>query len=125
MIPEWQMEAYERLRTEVVRSAVQDYKHALRKSAKEGRKCDKEKALERFFLSGWGQLLSGDNGEVIIEKCREDFAYVPHPRSNKKMSEETEILICEEYHKGMTIRAVAKKYGVCQETAARCIKKWT
>ena len=70
MIPGWQMEAYERLRTEVVRSAVKDLEKAIKKSKRQGSICNEQIALERWFLSKWGQLLSGDNGEYIIERCR-------------------------------------------------------
>ncbi len=125
MIPEWQMEGYELLRIEIVRAAVQDYKVALRKSAKEGCKCEKEIALENFFLSGWGQFLTGDNGEVIIEKCRADFRFVPLRRGRKKLSEEVEIAVFEDVRNGMLLKDAAKKYGVCPETIQRCVKKWT
>lgn len=70
MIPGWQMEAYERLRTEVVRSVVLDLEKAVKKSNKQGSMCDEQKYLEKWLLSKWGQFLSGDNGEFIIERCR-------------------------------------------------------
>ena len=28
--------------------------------------------IERWFLSDWGQILSLDNGELIIEKCQKE-----------------------------------------------------
>lgn len=124
MIPEWQLDGYERLRTEIVRSAVNDYKAALRRSAREGQKCCKEIALERFFLSAWGQALSGDNGRFIIDKCREDCRFVPHPRSTRKLPIETERGICADYLAGMTQRAIAEKYKVNATTVARCIDRW-
>lgn len=71
MIPGWQMEAYERLRTEIVRSVVKDLERAVRKSERQGAVCDEQKALEKWLRSKWGQLLSGDNGEYIIERCRQ------------------------------------------------------
>jgi hypothetical protein len=123
-IPEWQMEGYERLRIEIVRAAVTDYKAALRRSAREGRKCDKEIALERFFLSGWGQALSGDNGQIIIDKCREDCRFVPSPKSRRKLSIETERAVCADYIKGMSIKELARKYEVATATIQRCIKQW-
>jgi DNA-binding NarL/FixJ family response regulator len=125
MVPEWQLECYERLRIAIMSAAVQDYKAAMKKSAREGRKCEKEIALERFFLSGWGQALSGDNGKLIIEKCRADKRYVPSPRRHSKVTIEMELDVYEDYKKGMTGKALAKKYGVCEETVRRCIKKWT
>lgn len=123
-IPEWQFECYERLRIAIVSAAVQDYKAAIRKSKKDGRKCEKEVALERFFLSGWGQFLSGDNGQLIIEKCRADRRYVPHPRSHGKMSIEKELGVYEDFKNGMTQKEISKKYGICEATVQRCVKKW-
>lgn len=73
MIPEWQMAAYERLQTEIVRSAVKDLRKAIRKSKRLGFVCDEQIKLEQWFLSAWGQLLSGDNGAYIIEKCRQTY----------------------------------------------------
>ena len=70
MMPGWQIEAYERLRTEIVRSVVKDLEKAVRKSKRQGTICDEQKNLEMWFLSKWGQLLSEDNGEYIIERCR-------------------------------------------------------
>ena len=31
--------------------------------------------LEKFFLSEWGQLLSHDLGELIIEKCKQEVLH--------------------------------------------------
>lgn len=70
MIPGWQMAAYERLRTEIVRSVVKDLEDAVKKSKRQGAICEEQKRLEKWLLSQWGQLLSGDNGEYIIERCR-------------------------------------------------------
>ena len=70
MIPEWQMEAYERLRTEIVRSVVKDLEKAIRKSNRQGAICEEQIRLEKWLRSKWGQFLSGDNGEYIIERCR-------------------------------------------------------
>ena len=70
MVPGWQMEAYERLRTEIVRSVVKDLEKAVRKSKRQGAICDEQKRLEGWLRSKWGQFLSGDNGEYIIERCR-------------------------------------------------------
>ena len=70
MMPGWEMEAYERLRTEIVRAVVFDLKKAIRKSNRAGAICEEQKELEKWLLSKWGQLLSGDNGEYIIERCR-------------------------------------------------------
>ena len=70
MMPGWRIEAYERLRVEIVRSVVRDLEKAIRKSNRQGAICEEQKSLERWLLSKWGQFLSGDNGEYIIERCR-------------------------------------------------------
>ena len=54
--------------------AANDYKDALREKLKDPfdpYANGEIIALEKFFLSGWGQLLSGNQGEIIIEKCRQ------------------------------------------------------
>lgn len=56
---------YELIRAAILKQAVKDYKSAL----KWGR--HREIAtLERFFRSDWGQLLSYNHGEYIIENCK-------------------------------------------------------
>lgn len=56
---------YEDLRIAIIRQAVHDYIKALKENdAREAA------SLERFFLSDWGQLLSGGKGEYIIAECR-------------------------------------------------------
>ena len=69
-MPAWEIEAYELLRTEIVRSAVKDLEKAVKKTERQGTMCAEQKKLERWFRSKWGQFLSGDNGEYIIERCR-------------------------------------------------------
>lgn len=56
---------YDMLRFAIIQQAVKDYESALR-----GRDEGKRAALERWFLSDWGQLLSEYMGEQIIEKCK-------------------------------------------------------
>lgn len=56
----------------VVRRAMQDYETALLKGD-----ADAIKSLERFFLSEWGQLISCDNGEFLINQCRQKVAAYP------------------------------------------------
>lgn len=73
MIPGWQIDGYERLRIEIVRSATNDLKMALRKSNREGAICDEQIAMERWFLSGWGQMLCLDMGAYIIERCHQNY----------------------------------------------------
>ena len=57
---------YELIRAAIIRRAVIDYKAALR--YKDYAKIAK---LEKFFLSGWGELLSYGHGEYIIEHTKE------------------------------------------------------
>lgn len=54
------------LRAGILRRAVIDYKQALKK-----RDYYNMEQLEGFFLSAWGELLSGGHGEYIIDHCRE------------------------------------------------------
>jgi hypothetical protein len=49
------------LQTAILQQAVTDWKY--------GGKQTKED-LERWFLSDWGQFLSGDKGEFIIENLK-------------------------------------------------------
>ena len=112
MIPGWQMEAYERLRTEIVRSAVADYQKALRKSHKDGAVCDEQKKLEKWFLSKWGQLLSGDNGEYIIEKCKQTYNTRTYKNGKRQLPDQTQKKIYDDYKKGMKIGEMRKKYNL-------------
>ena len=62
------------LEVAILKVAANDYKEALRGKQKDpfDDKTIKEiKKLEKFFLSNWGQFLSGYQGELIIEKCRQ------------------------------------------------------
>ena len=49
------------LRTAIINQAVYDWH--------KGNKQQKE-SLEKWFLSDWGQFISGDMGEIIVEKLR-------------------------------------------------------
>lgn len=56
---------YERLRLAILQQAVKDYEKALRRG-----KTAVCSALVRWFRSEWGQMLSGDKGELIIAECK-------------------------------------------------------
>lgn len=58
-------DAYEALRLAILRQAATDYSMALRK-----RKSAECAAMVRWFRSEWGQVLSGDKGELIIAECK-------------------------------------------------------
>jgi|GEM_PF-3694761 len=52
----------ELLRSAIVITAIEDYRNPKSEYSKE--------SLERFLLSDWGQLLSGDIGQYIVENLR-------------------------------------------------------
>lgn len=56
---------YETLRVVILQQAVKDYELALRKN-----KGADALALERWFMGGWGQTLSGNQGDLIIAECK-------------------------------------------------------
>lgn len=68
----------ENVRAAILRQAVSDYKAALRK-----RNGGAINALERFFMSEWGQMLSGGRGSYIIERCRKCVGTKPKDRNVK------------------------------------------
>jgi hypothetical protein len=57
---------YKYLAIGILKQAATDYQTALRKND-----ADQAAYLERWFMSDYAQLLSGDTGEIIIKKCRE------------------------------------------------------
>lgn len=123
MIPAWQMEAYERLRTEIVKSAVHDYQKALKKTDRIGEVCREQLSLEDWFLSPWGQLLSGDNGELIIEKCRGGYKKTPN-RKNQFLDDETQQRIYREYRDGVGYKAILQRYKLSSNTLYKIVKRW-
>ena len=60
-------DGYTNVRVGILQRAIKDYKRALRREDK-----GTEKHLERWFLSEWGQFLSGNTGEKIIIKARKE-----------------------------------------------------
>lgn len=119
-----QMDAYERLRTEIVRSAVKDLQRAYRKSDRLGGVCKEQISLEKWFRSQWGQLLSGDNGEYIIEKCRKTYKAPTHANGKRRMPDDVQKQICVEYHNKVRPREICKKYGISSETMHQIIRRW-
>lgn len=66
MIDENEVEIWRRV---ILADAVKEYKRALmRDNNYIARK------VEKFFLSDWGQLLSYNHGQYIIEHCRKIIA---------------------------------------------------
>lgn len=60
------------LRCRLIEQTAKQHRFLVKKRAKSKERDrflnDQIKDLERFFRSGWGQLLSGGHGEYIIEK---------------------------------------------------------
>ena len=63
------------LASAIILQAMQDYKKALR-AIRDGKKdCrhrKRKQECECFFLSAYGQMLSLNNGEKIILKCKDE-----------------------------------------------------
>lgn len=123
MIPGWQMEGYELLRTEIVKSAVNDYLKALKKTDRIGEVCSEQLTLEEWFLSQWGQLLCGDNGELIMERCRKNYKGVTL-RENPYTSEETQKRIYRDYRNGVGHNAILQMYKISSNTLYKIVKRW-
>ena len=65
-------QAYETLREAILLQAIRDYKRAVKRC------CEYEKSyIEKFFLSEWGQQLSEERGNLIIEICIEQAKAEP------------------------------------------------
>ena len=67
------LNGYQLLAMAVVNQAAEDYRNELKISGRQGEKTYGALALERFFLSEWGDLLSFGMGEVILEKLQKEF----------------------------------------------------
>lgn len=59
---------YENVRVGILNQAIYDYKTALKKDDN-----GQIQHLEKWFLSEWGQMLSGGNGSYIIEKVKKEY----------------------------------------------------
>lgn len=70
---------YERLRAAILEQAIFDYKKALKKQND-----STIEALERWFLSPYGEFLSDDRGAYIIENCRKCVDMKPKARNVKR-----------------------------------------
>ena len=124
MVPEWQMEAYERLRAEIVRRAVNDYMKALRKSDRLGYVCEEETNLEKWFFTKWGQFLSGDNGEYILERCKSTYKPRVYKNGHKTLPDDVQKKICADYKDGMRLVEISKKYSVSVSRVETALRKW-
>lgn len=124
MVPGWQMESYERLRAAIVKQAVDDYIKALRKSDRLCDICEEQTKLEEWFLSKWGQFLSGDNGEYIIEKCNSSYKPRVHRNGVKTFPDDVQKKICADYKNGMRMVELSRKYGCSITRVQTALRKW-
>ncbi len=68
------MEPYESLANAIIVQAVKDYREALQRLDRHPEKNDynaEVKSLERFFCSGWYQILTDLDGNLLMRKVRE------------------------------------------------------
>lgn len=124
MVQGCQIDEYEALRTEIVRSAVMDLQRAMRKSDRLGFVCNEQIRLERWFLSKWGQALSGDNGEYIIEMCQKSYRNKPHGNGKKQLPDEIQKKIYADYQSGMRKKEICKKYGITSNQCEHIVRRW-
>ena len=69
------MEPYENLANAIVLQAVKDYRDVLARAASHAAKDCYQRSkddLERFFRSGWFEVLTDLNGEVLIQRMNEE-----------------------------------------------------
>lgn len=124
MVEAWQMEAYERLRIEIVRAAVKDLRKALRKSDRLGAVCNEQKDLEEWFLSQWGQLMCEDRGEYILEKCRETYKTRSFGNGKRQLPDDAQKEIYAEWKKRTSFAEINRKYGISQSQLYFIIRRW-
>lgn len=124
MIPAWEMEVYERIRVEIVKSAVNDLQKAMRKSDRIGYVCEEQKKLEAWFLSGWGQMLCGDNGEYILNHCRRTYKTNITKKGKRRITDDVQRKICEDYKSGMRYKAILQKYNISAQTLYDILRRW-
>ena len=114
---------YERLRTEIVRSAVVDLQRELRRSDRLGQVTDEVKKLEEWFLSKWGQMLSGDNGEYIIALCHKTYKLKSRHNQSKPVTKEVEQKAYRDYKAGMPKEKIKKKYNITEYQYFQMIRR--
>ena len=124
MMPGWQIAAYERLRIEIVKSAVKDLQKAMRKSDRFGCVCDKQKSLEEWFLSSWGQLLCENRGEYIVDRCRKTYKSTAPKKEKQRFSDEEQQKICEDYKNGIGYKQILQKYDITSATLYNILRRW-
>lgn len=81
---------YERLANAIVLQAVSDYRTALKKikaHPKNRQAIDEALEIEKFFRSGWYQMITSVDGEFLIRKLQEEVRQSESIRGNKKKSD--------------------------------------
>ena len=81
---------YERLANAIVLQAVADYRTALKKikaHPKNRQAIDEALEIEKFFRSGWYQMLTGVDGEFLIRKLQEEIRQSESIRGKKNKSD--------------------------------------
>ena len=124
MVTPDELEFYDRLRIEIVRQAVIDLQWALRKSDRLGFECEEQIALEKWFLSSWGQLLSGDTGEYIIEKCRQNYKTNTTRKGSQRISDAVRKQIYADYKRGDGYDVIARRYAVSSQSVSNIVRRW-
>ena len=69
------MDAYEKLANAIILQAVKDYRGALRILKKHPESISAKSTrdeVERFFRSGWYQVLTEVDGEMLIRRLQEE-----------------------------------------------------
>lgn len=125
MMQAWELAAYERLRTEIVKSAVWDLRKAIRKSNRIGAICEEQIKIEEWLLSKWGQLLSGDNGEYIIEKCHQTYKQQLYRNGKAKVPDSVQKEICADCRNGLSRKEILRKYKISEGQYYTILRRWS
>jgi hypothetical protein len=121
---EWQVEAYDRLRTEIVRSAVYDYRKALRKTDRLGYVCEEQISLERWFLSKWGQMMCENTGKEMMDRCRNTYKSTVSKKGKRHISDDVQKKICKDYKDGVRFKTILQKYKIPSTTLYYILRRW-
>ena len=80
---------YERLANAIILQAVSDYRTVLRKIKAHPKNRDainEALEIEKFFRSGWYQMLTGVEGEFLIRKLQDEVRQSESIRGKQKYS---------------------------------------
>ena len=70
--------------------------------------------MERWFLSPWGQMLSGDNGAYIIEKCHKTYKKPQGKLRAAPITPEVEEKAHRDYKAGMPKKEIIQKHNITE-----------